>query len=713
MDGTSGQYNYVVTAQKPTSVTHSVVGNFTHEDELNLVVAKCTRVEIHLLTPQGLQAMMDVPIYGRIATMELVRPPFEKKPMLFILTERNMFCVLSYDAAKGELITRAMGDLTDRVGRPSECGPIGAVDPECRMYGLHLYDGLFKVIPMDQTGQLREAFSVRLEELQVFDVKFLAGTPKPTIAVLYQDTKEGRHIKTYEVCLKDKDFNPGPWAQNDVESGSRFLIAVPAPLGGVVVVGEKVIAYLNKETTHGVGDGGGGGGGGGGGMIVKAIAMQSDATIMTYGAVDKDGSRYLLSDSAGRLHLLVLMHDKTRVRALKLESLGQTSIASSLSYLDNGVVYVGSAYGDSQLVRLHSTPIPIAGGGGGDGDGGGGGGGEIVPVDSGAVTDAPNYVEVLESFTSLGPIVDFVVVDLDRHGQGQVVTCSGVHKDGSLRVVRNGVGIHEQAAIELPGVKGCWALKNADDAVSDTFLVVAFIGETRILAINDEDELDETEFEGFAGDERALACANVDGGYACQVTSGGIRLVDVATGALRARWTPEPGERVSVAAANRTQVVVALEGGTLVSVAAGGGGDAMDVDDASPLLRELARVNVGHEIACLDVTPLADPRAASSEICAVGLWSAEVRVLATATLEELSSAPLTDAEVIPRAVLLCSFEGIPYLLAGLGDGQLFTFALMGERSGIIGDGKKLSVGTQARSIHWFPYDRVGVVNADP
>ena len=100
-DVTSGQYNYVVTAQKPTSVTHSVVGNFTHEDELNLVVAKCTRVEIHLLTPQGLQAMMDVPIYGRIATMELVRPPFEKKPMLFILTERNMFCVLSYDAAKG------------------------------------------------------------------------------------------------------------------------------------------------------------------------------------------------------------------------------------------------------------------------------------------------------------------------------------------------------------------------------------------------------------------------------------------------------------------------------------------------------------------------------------------------------------------------------------------------------------------------------------
>ena len=53
---------------------------------------------------------------------------------------------------------------------------------------------------------------------------------------------------------------------------------------------------------------------------------------------------------------------------------------------------------------------------------------------------------MLETFPNLGPIVDFSVVDLDRHGQGQVVTCSGVQRDGSLRVVRNGVGIHEQAA---------------------------------------------------------------------------------------------------------------------------------------------------------------------------------------------------------------------------------------------------------------------------
>ena len=33
--------------------------------------------------------------------------------------------------------------------------------------------------------------------------------------------------------------------------------------------------------------------------------------------------------------------------------------------------------------------------------------------------------EVLESIANIGPIVDMQVVDLEKHGQGQLVTCSG------------------------------------------------------------------------------------------------------------------------------------------------------------------------------------------------------------------------------------------------------------------------------------------------
>ncbi len=61
-----------------------------------------------------------------------------------------------------------------------------------------------QVIPVDDAGQLHEAFNIRLEELSVIDIKFLYGTRQPTVAVLYQDTKEARHFKTYVVLLKEK-----------------------------------------------------------------------------------------------------------------------------------------------------------------------------------------------------------------------------------------------------------------------------------------------------------------------------------------------------------------------------------------------------------------------------------------------------------------------------------------------------------------------------
>ena len=54
-------------------------------------------------------------------------------------------------------MTRAAGDVADRVGRPCDGGALGAVDPECRALGLHLYDGLLKVIPIDDKGALHEA----------------------------------------------------------------------------------------------------------------------------------------------------------------------------------------------------------------------------------------------------------------------------------------------------------------------------------------------------------------------------------------------------------------------------------------------------------------------------------------------------------------------------------------------------------------------------
>ncbi|KAJ3679366.1 hypothetical protein LUZ60_017377 [Juncus effusus] len=632
-------WNYVVTAHKPTNVTHSCVGNFTAPNQLNLIIAKCTRIEIHLLTPHGLQPMLDVPIYGRIATLELFRPHNEAQDFLFIATERYKFCVLQWDAESSDLITRAMGDVSDRIGRPTDNGQIGIIDPDCRLIGLHLYDGLFKVIPFDNKGQLKEAFNIRLEELQVLDIKFLYGCSKPTIVVLYQDNKDARHVKTYEVALKDKDFAEGPWSQNNLDNGAGLLIPVPMPLGGVIIVGEETVVYCNA-------------------MSFKAIPIRP-SIIRAYGRVDADGSRYLLSDNTGLLHLLVITHERDRVTGLKIEHLGETSVASSISYLDNAVVYVGSSYGDSQLIKLNLQP-DVKG----------------------------SYVEVLERYVNLGPITDFCVVDLERQGQGQVVTCSGAYKDGSLRVVRNGIGINEQASVELQGIKGLWSLKSSTNDAHDTFLVVSFITETRFLAMNMDDELEETEIEGFDAQTQTLFCHNAVNNQLIQVTSNAVRLVSSTTRELLDQWNAPAGFSVNVATANASQVLLATGGGNLVYI---------EIRESK--LLEVKHVQLEYEISCLDINPIGEDPSRSS-LAAVGMWTdISVRVFSLPGLDLLMRENL-GGEIIPRSVLLCSFEGIPYLLCALGDGHLFSF-LLNTTAGTLADRKKISLGTQPISLRTF------------
>lgn len=583
--------------------------------------------------------MLDVPIYGRIATLELFRPHGEPQDFLFIATERYKFCVLQWDAETSELITRAMGDVSDRIGRPTDNGQIGLIDPDCRLIGLHLYDGLFKVIPFDNKGQLKEAFNIRLEELQVLDIKFLYGCLKPTIVVLYQDNKDARHAKTYEIALKDKDFVEGPLSHTNLDNGAGILIPVPMPLGGVIIIGEETIVYCSVSA-------------------FKAIPIRPSIT-RAYGRVDADGSRYLLGDNAGLLHLLVITHERERVTGLKIEHLGETSVASTISYLDNAVVYIGSSYGDSQLIKLNLQP---------DAKG--------------------SYVEVLEKYVNLGPIVDFCVVDLERQGQGQVVTCSGAYKDGSLRIVRNGIGINEQASVELQGIKGLWSLRSSTNDPYDTFLVVSFINETRVLAMNMDDELEESEIEGFCAEAQTLFCQNAIHDQLVQVTANSVRLVSSTTRELLHEWNAPSGYSVNVATANASQVLLATGGGHLVYLEIGNG-----------KLAEVKHVQLDYEISCLDINPSGE-NPNYSTLAAVGMWTdISVRIFSLPSLELLAKENL-GGEIIPRSVLLCTFEGVSYLLCTLGDGHLLNF-LLNLSTGELSNRKKVSLGTQPIMLRTF------------
>lgn len=65
------------------------------------------------------------------------------------------------DSENFDIVTKAHGNVADRIGKPSENGIIAIVDPLARVIGLRLYEGLFKIIPLEKENNELRACSIR------------------------------------------------------------------------------------------------------------------------------------------------------------------------------------------------------------------------------------------------------------------------------------------------------------------------------------------------------------------------------------------------------------------------------------------------------------------------------------------------------------------------------------------------------------------------
>ena len=64
------------------------------------------------------------------------------------------------------------------------------------------------------------------------------------MVLLHQDNN-GRHVKTHEISLKDREFVKVPWKQDNVESEASMLIPVPEPFSGCIIIAAESIVYHN------------------------------------------------------------------------------------------------------------------------------------------------------------------------------------------------------------------------------------------------------------------------------------------------------------------------------------------------------------------------------------------------------------------------------------------------------------------------------------
>lgn len=203
-------------------------------------------------------------VFGQITILLTLRPEDSPTDHLFIATERYDYFTVSWDherrTVRNERLAR---DLSDRFLRNADYGAKYISDPRSRMLGLHIYQGIFTVIPLIQqpgktgkkgqkakllapgelVGDMCEPSPIRLQELRVLDIVFL-DTPETTVAMLYEDGLNNVHLQIYKVKAPGRGPRGGLGRDAELEEieidqfdgknldpFSKFIIPVPESIG--------------------------------------------------------------------------------------------------------------------------------------------------------------------------------------------------------------------------------------------------------------------------------------------------------------------------------------------------------------------------------------------------------------------------------------------------------------------------------------------------
>ncbi|SNX84516.1 related to UV-damaged DNA-binding protein [Melanopsichium pennsylvanicum] len=434
--------------------------------------------------------------------------------------------------------------------------------------------------------------------------------------------------------------------------------------------------------------------------------------------------------------------------AMRVEALGTTSQPAgpqALSYLGDGLIFVGSATGDSclykileqnasqdasassntQLVTPPTSPTQsrrrrssqAAGAPGKDVE---------LPVGG--------SLAVLERWQNLGPVVDFVVDDgagsdpaTSSGTTARIVTCSGAGPSGTIREVRSGASVQEISSLPVPNMQQIWAVHEGDEASKQTVgLLAGFATSTAYLQFDANGELvDATDRLAAAELDMSvptLAASTVFDAsrraLLLRIARSNASLVSIQSGNTDQlqRWAPPTGHEITSASVNsHGQLIIALSDKTLLYFAVESGA-----------LVERKRVQLEHEVSCVDVSPLVPGKEARYVAC--GFWqSRSVQIFSLPELDPVGQSSVVQQRftAVPRSILLHHFASkhsdaasqgqakasvsnrnalTPHLLIGLGDGNLVSFSLSlptdDSYTSTVGlfDCKAVALGTQALKL---------------
>jgi DNA damage-binding protein 1 len=629
-------------------------------------------------------------IHGSVSMFAKLRPSNAITDHLLIGTIRFRYFTVAWNPETQQLDTmQSFEDLTEKYIEESNTQDRCLVDPTGNYFMMELYQGILslgKIKHKFRKGWGNDDYLERPEQVRITELKVRASaflytdSNRPKIALLYEEAKGKMRLSTYRIVdekMQSSAFDPARDRENDIgdlDMDANMLIPVSkgeaeerrhvsrnasqnkAQLGGVIVVGETMILYLDDES-----------------KASMAIGLTEAAAFVAWERYDD--LNYLLADDYGKLHLLTIVAEGSLVVDIKVRKLpGTTSRATKLVYMGEGILFVASHSGDSQVIAVN-------------------------------LEEGSQSITVLQTMPNVAPVLDFAVMDMGNRegevqsnefysGQARLVTCSGAFEDGSLRSVRSGVGLEDVGVLaEMEDIRDVFSLRSSLTTEVDDILVVSFPTESRVFTFDIEGQIEEVEeFRGLSLDQPILLAMNLPNGSLLQVTSSSVTILGQGPSFVTSQWKPPAEQVITAASANSGHVLLSSNGTTLVS---------LDIQNGLQCVASQPLSN-SEQVACISV---------SSEIPnvgVVGFWkSGSLSILRLTDLQIIQSEDLrrNNNASIPRDI--CLTQILPRghygltLFVAMEDGIVLTFNVDSNDCKLSGR-KAIVLGTQQARLQTIP-----------
>lgn len=361
----------------------------------------------------------------------------------------------------------------------------------------------------------------------------------------------------------------------------------------------------------------------------------------------KDMYFYILQSEVGDLYKVTIetSADKKTVENLIVSVFDSIQPANSFCITKTGLLFVASEFGDHSLFQFQ-----------GIGDDENAARAERIADESlnmelgddaaSASRVAPPFrpsarlsnLLKIDDMSSLAPVTDLLVEEMAGEDAPQIHVLCGRGYRSSLRVLRHGISVSEEAVSELPGrPTAVWAVRGSQDSGFDKYIVVSFTNATLVLSIGET--VEEVVDSGFFASASTLAVVLLADNALLQVHTNGI--THIRPDKRQSQWKPPGKKQIEKATANARQVAISVAGGEIFY---------FELDAAGQLM-EMTSSDYGLEIACLDIGEVPEGRV-GSPFLAVGFWDNTVRILSLDHSDLLKERATAALQARPESVCL-------------------------------------------------------------